>query len=264
MFSVWAMKKRLDLRLEMTILVSVMRSVFEQVAISTDSGTILPGQTMAVIRDSLVSYLYQERTGVIMPAQLQKMPWHKIFIHAKVDPNQPDITKVTSFLEKELGEWLTDNAGKVRNIPSVQLDPEFAKNGAKTLHAIFKSGGNQQKLDRLAFRYGIAVGQDSDEQVDHIRTQIRLFASQHATVLHITRGAEATVTRLQDEKGKATGEVIAEGGTASSGKTFSRYSLQMQKLFESKHDFEMAKSHYKKDAISMQEAEAFAAGTHHN
>lgn len=219
--------------------------IWSEIAVTTDSGTVLELATLDLVRAEFEAYCFQQRTGVNIMDEIKvpgKFPWNVIFANAGTSYGEAGFEKkVMSYLEKLLKQYQPKTAASTGE----QLDPSFEKAAKVVLHKLLKNAGNKMKIDSLAALYAMANDEGTDEDnLDHVRKQIRAFISKYNDAFDISRGGLATVVRLQDEKGKATGEKpFALTESLGGSKEVQRYTKSVVALgFTSKRQFEQAKA----------------------
>lgn len=222
-------------------------SDFTDVLVQTDAGTPLVGETMRNVDIELDSYLHQARTGIM--ADEIRFPWNKVFQATNQKINAPDKRKILSFVEKQLDGWLSS---RPVGTSQVSLDPEFKEEAPDLLHTILKSAHNKMKLDGLVVAYCLKSDKElSDTNTDFVREQLRAYIRTDSA-FYVSRGGMASVYRIKDAKGKATGLQVEESAPAARGsggaadkKTFQRFTATVKEVVKSKANFERAKSDLK-------------------
>ena len=220
----------------------IRAELFEEIAEKTEFNSVIPGVSFRRIVEFLDQFLMSERTGIHMGA-IGKFPWRKVVELSGTSFENPDRKKILSFLESEFEVWLTERP--IMRIVGAELDPKFAKIANSLLHKTLKGSGNRLKIDMLSTMISMQAEYGVDEaSIENTRSQIRAFVHAHPETFAISRGAMATVYRLQDEKGKPTGmEPDEVEATPRANKTVERYTKSVIAIgFNSKAQFEKAKA----------------------
>lgn len=210
----------------------------------TETGTPLVAYTIKLLSHELDQYLQQERTGIHM-ALKKGLPWKAILAELNMSAEQVDHKKVLSFLEKDLDSTLENWAAKVG--PVETISPEFMRHAKSRLHKLLKAQGNEANIYVLGTMYAFEHEDKQDRAtIEEAAHQIRLYCKTDPA-FSVGVGGIASVRRIKDENGKATGmqphPARGEGGTAKGkNKPVERYTGKVQALGMSKAQFLAAKS----------------------
>lgn len=145
--------------------------------------------------------------------EVARFPWKRIFEVLDMDPQSPDKKKLFSYLEENLSEWTAKRSAFGGGAGQTVVDAAFAKEAAKNLHPLLSSAGNVIDFNTLIGLYAFKTETaPSEENLAHIREQMRLYFKQHPDTFAITGKGIAKVFRLADAKGKSTGVEVPEAG----------------------------------------------------
>lgn len=180
-----------------------------------------------------------------------QFPWRRLLEVAGEDPANPDKDKILSLVGEQFDAWIA--SGRASQFPGALLDARFEKDAPKVIHAILKGAGNRLRLDALAAAYCLRTAQRlDDDALTFFKEQMRAYVTKHHTgAFSITRGGSATVYRVKDEKGKATGAAIPDAEPVN-GKALQRYTSTVKDV-GTRDEFNAAKIALGKTAITRDE-----------
>lgn len=265
-------EKVIDLVEGMAMLPIVLERAFNEIAVTTDSGTILFGRTLDKLKDGLSAYFFQQRTGVPVMS-LEKFPYRVLIRTAMqfkgkvgvksvnafqsdedeaLDLEKVDLGKLTNFTEELLRDWIEANKGMKQAVASggVAVDAKVEKEIITFLHTAFKSE-DERSLENLASFYGFQNSKSTEKEIATIREQIKAVINHNKDSFGIGGGPSPKVRRFKDSKGHATKSLPfaarAKRGSGDDKKELQRWSKVAKAAFGENNEkfFRQCKSEYR-------------------
>lgn len=212
--------------------------------VETAKGTPRKRATISRIEYDFDLWCQHQRIGDGQMETSIKMPWKKILMNIGESWENPDKAKVIDYLETEYDTWIK-NRPTVRGTDTVAVDNDFAKTAGKNLHTLLQRSGNAIDLNMLTGLYAAHTDTaPTDDNLRHIREQIRLYANTHSDVFAIQGKGIAKVYRLLNTKNASTGVFVPEPQslpTSADHKVVQRYTKRVSALgIRSRPEFERA------------------------